>query len=194
VFPEIQTSVSVPNTTSEVCDNKDDLVQSYNQALETVSNLSFTTTITKLGDEECTPEGICWACYPVNRRRLLATGVQISFKSLSNAAVAPTEAPTIKAADVIATLSYTVIPIQIIISSTQVQCINSDALQYGCEELIIDFGLPPPPASSSAGVLTKTDVTIVVACLLAMAVMAFVVLVVWLVKMLVPKTMLPCYE
>ena len=140
--------MEIENSTIEICDNQASFTHSYNQALETISNISFTTVIATLDGQECTPEGICWACYPISRRRLLQLGVQILFTSMATIAVTVEMVPDITPNDIIATFVSDVITVKEILGTSQVNCLDNTYLDY-CDQLIIEP--TPPPVTNQAG-------------------------------------------
>ena len=180
VYPRVESVVEVANTTTEICDNQASFTQSYNQALETVSNLSFATVIATLDGQECTPEGICWACYPISRRRHLLQaadiGVQLTFTSMATVAVAVELAPVISPDAVMTSFVSDMIAV-LTVGTSQVSCLDNAYFDY-CDQLIIE-ATPPPvaeqPATASSSLTLIVGITVgacvlvvgaVVACLL----------------------------
>ena len=152
VYPRVESVVEVANTTTEICDNQASFTQSYNQALETVSNLSFATVIATLDGQECTADGICWACYPISRRRLLQYGVEITFTSLATVPVPAESVPVVNPEEVVASFASDSI-IVTAATTSQVSCLDNAYFDY-CDQLIIEATPPPiteqPAAASSS--------------------------------------------
>jgi hypothetical protein len=152
--------VEVQNTTEEICADTNALIQAYNQALENVSNTSFTSTITELNGLACY-SGSCWACVdiaPPSQRRLLQTASQVVIVSVAVEPTSLQQALSVNVSDIVTSLSASGSSFSNVkvTDFQQDSCVNSDAASTGCQRVEL---IPlPDTASSSTSSSSSVDI------------------------------------